>query len=143
MLRIVKIRILLSLVLFLVSAIAVTAQDITQLEKIGSVVSFTKTDNAVLLKCEDKSQVQLSILAPDLVRVRTSFAKSLPDKDRSWAIAKRDWLTPRWTLTETPGAILITTDELEVAVRRSPLLIEFRDAKTHAVINSDQQPMAV
>jgi alpha-glucosidase len=142
LLEVVKVKSLLSLVLLLVLATALKAQDITQLEKIGSVVSFTKTDNAVLFKCEDKSQVQLSILAPDLVRVRTSFAKSLPDKDHSWAIAKRDWITPRWTLTETPAAILITTDELEVAVRRSPLLIEFRDAKTHAVINSDQQPMA-
>jgi len=142
MLRIVQVKTFLSPVLLLVLAASIHAQDITQLEKIGSVVSFTKTDNAVLLKCEDKSQVQLSILAPDLVRVRTSFAKSLPDKDRSWAIAKRDWVTPRWILTETPGGILITTDELEVAVRRSPLLIEFRDAKTHAVINSDQQPMA-
>jgi alpha-glucosidase len=142
MLRIIQVRTFLIPVLLLFFSTSSLAQDITQLEKIGSVISFTKSENAVLLSCEDKSQVQLSILAPDLVRVRTSFAKSLPNKDHSWAIVKRDWVIPRWTVTETPGAILIATDELEVAVRRSPLLIEFRDAKSHAVINSDQQPMA-
>ena len=39
-------------------------------------------------------------------------------------------------------AVLITTDEIEVVVHRSPLLIEFRDAKTHSLINADEQPMA-
>ncbi len=38
-------------------------------------------------------------------------------------------------------AVTIATSELEVVVRRSPLLLEFRDAKTHALINADAQPM--
>ena len=118
------------------------AQDITKLEKIGSVVSFTKTEKAVVLNCQDNSQVQLTILASDLVRVRASFAKPIPAKDHSWAIAKTDWTVPRWSLSETNDAVVIATDELEVLVHRSPLLIEFRDAKTHAVINADEQPMA-
>jgi len=123
-------------------AVPVAAQDITQLEKIGPVVSFTKTEKTVVFNCQDNSQVQLTILASDLVRVRASFAKPIPAKDHSWAIEKTEWATPRWSLTETGEAVVITTDELEVLVHRSPLLIEFRDAKTHAVVNSDQQPMA-
>jgi alpha-glucosidase len=118
------------------------AQDITKLEKIGPVVSFTKSDKAVVFNCQDHSQVQLTVLAPDLVRVRASFAKPIPARDHSWAIVKTDWVTPRWSLSETTGAVLITTDELEVLVHRAPLLIEFRDAKTHAIINADEQPMA-
>jgi alpha-glucosidase len=121
---------------------AVTGQDITGLEKIGPVVSFTKSEKSVVFNCQDNSQVQVTLLAADLARVRASFAKPIPGKDHSWAIAKTDWATPRWSLTESAASVLITTDELEVVVHRSPLLIEFRDAKTHAIINSDEQPMA-
>lgn len=121
---------------------AITAQDITSLEKIGPVVNFTKSEKSVVFNCQDNSQVQVTLLAADLARVRASFAKPIPAKDHSWAIAKTDWATPRWSLSENADAVLITTDELEVVVHRSPLLIEFRDAKTHAVINADEQPMA-
>jgi len=128
--------------LLLVFTTAVYAQDITQLEKIGPIVSFTRSEKAVVLNCADKSQVQVSVLAADLIRIRTSFAKPLPAKDHSWAIARTNWATPRWTLTEDQTSILITTDELEVVIRRSPLLIQFRDARTHSLINADEQPMA-
>ena len=128
---------------WLVGLVAVAAaQDITKLEKIGSVANFTKSEKSVVFNCQDNSQVQVTVLSADLVRVRASFGKPIPAKDHSWAIAKTEWATPRWSLSETSEAVLITTDELEVLVRRSPLLIEFRNAKTHAVINSDQQPMA-
>ena len=119
-----------------------SAQDITRLEKIGPIVSFTKSERAVVFNCEDHSQVQITMLASDLVRIRASFAKPLPAKDHSWAIARTDWPAPRWSVSETKDSVLITTDEIEVAVHRSPLLIEFRDAKTHSVINADEQPMA-
>ncbi|HEY0431734.1 MAG TPA: hypothetical protein VGC61_07935, partial [Pyrinomonadaceae bacterium] len=120
----------------------VGAQDVSKLEKIGAVASFTQSEKSVVFNCKDNSQVQLTILAPDLIRVRVSFAKPIPAKDHSWAIARTVWETPRWNLTENPDAIVIATDEIEVVVRRSPLLVEFRDAKTHATINADQQPMA-
>ncbi|MDQ1729201.1 MAG: alpha-glucosidase [Pyrinomonadaceae bacterium] len=119
-----------------------TAQDITQLEKIGAVVSFTKSERAVIFNCADNSQLQITLLAPDLVRVRASFTKPLPIKDHSWAIAKTDWSIPHWTLSETSADVLIATDELEIVIHRSPLLIDFRDAKTHTVINADEQPLA-
>ncbi|HEX3282186.1 MAG TPA: DUF4968 domain-containing protein, partial [Pyrinomonadaceae bacterium] len=118
------------------------AQDITKLERIGPVVNFTKSEKSVVLNCQDNSQVQLTLLAADLVRVRASFAKPLPATDHSWAIAKTEWSTPRWSVSENTDSVLITTEALEVVVHRSPLLIEFRDAKTHGVINADEQPMA-
>ncbi|MGH9930339.1 MAG: glycoside hydrolase family 31 protein [Pyrinomonadaceae bacterium] len=128
---------------WLVGFVAVApAQDVTKLEKIGPIVSFTKSGNGVVFNCQDSSQVQVTVLAPDLVRVRASFAKPIPAKDHSWAIARTEWTTPRWRVSETSGAVIISTDEIEVVVHRSPLLIEFRDAKTHAVINADEQPMA-
>ena len=118
------------------------SQDITKLEKIGPVTSFTKSEKAVVFNCQDNSQVQVTVLAPDLVRIRASFSKPIAARDHSWAIAKTDWTMPRWSLSETIAAVVITTEEIEVVVHRSPLLIEFRDAKTHSFINADEQPMA-
>jgi alpha-glucosidase len=116
--------------------------DVTKLEKIGSVVSFTKTYKSITLNCSDNSQVQLIILAPDLIRVRASFAKTIPPKDHSWAIAKPEWSTPRWNVSETTDTITVATSEIETVIHRSPLLIDFRDARTHQSINTDEQPMS-
>ena len=134
---------LLSAIFFLVSwGTPVWAQEISGLEKIGPVTNFTKNETSVTLNCQDHSQVRLTILAPDLIRVRAAFTKAIPARDHSWAIAKEDWTTPRWSVRETADAIVVSTDEVEVVVKRSPLLIDFRDARTRETINADQQPMA-
>src|SRR5260370_42036609 len=124
-------RLLGTLCCFLAVVVAADAQDIDKLEPIGSIVTFTRTADSVTFDCVDHSQVRVTMLSPDLVRVRVAFTKPLPAKDHSWAIAKQDWTTPRWHLTEQADTVSIATDEIEVAVRRSPLLVEFRDAKTH------------
>src|SRR5215510_2468906 len=116
--------------------------DVTRLDKIGAVTSFTRTEQGVTLSCADNSQVELRVLAPDLIRVRAAFAKPIPMRDHSWAIAKDSWTIPQWTVSETGQAITISTSEVEAVVRKSPLLIEFRDARTHQTINADEQPMA-
>ena len=128
--------------LMMVSVISAQEIDVTSLEKIGPVASFGRTEKGITLNCRDNSQVELTVLAPDLVRVRASFTKAIPARDHSWAIAKDTWATPPWTLTESAETIAIATTELEVVVHRSPLLIDFRDARTHQTINADQQPMA-
>src|SRR5437660_2812801 len=123
-------------------SISASGQDITGLEKIGPVVSFVKTNQAVTFTCRDNSQVQVILLAPDLIRIRASFTQPIPARDHSWAIAKESWETPRWSLSEAADAITIATDEIKVVVHRASLLIEFREAGTHKLINSDEQPMA-
>ncbi|MFA5937659.1 MAG: hypothetical protein WC822_07335, partial [Candidatus Paceibacterota bacterium] len=120
---------------------AADVNSIDSFKAIGPVSAYEKSDSAVTLNCADKSQVKIFLLASDLVRVRASFGKPLPEKDHSWAIDKTDWAAPRWTLKENGAEILLLTDALEVSVKRDPLLIEFRDAKTHKAINSDQRPM--
>src|SRR5882672_1582810 len=118
------------------------AQDISTLEKIGPVVSITRNEQGLVLNCRDKSQVALAVLAPDLIRVRASFTKPISARDHSWAIAKENWPAPPWSLNETAESITVATAELEVVIHRSPLLIDFRDARTHALINSDERPMS-
>ena len=72
-----------SMICLLGLTISAFAQDVSQLDKIGAVISVTKSDKSVVLNCADQSQVQLSILAPDLIRVRVSFTQPIPQKDHS------------------------------------------------------------
>jgi alpha-glucosidase len=117
------------------------AIDFNGLATIDPLASYTSTRDTVTVTCRDQSRVRFYILAPDLIRVRASFRAPLPERDHSWAIAKTAWDAPKWTVKEEPGDLLIATEELEVAVHRSPLLIEFRDARTHRTINADALPM--
>ena len=117
------------------------AIDLNGLRSIGPVASFVKADSSVTLSCADGSQVRITVLAPDLIRVRAAFLGKLPDRDHSWAIEKSSWDVPHWDLAEDSGALRISTAELEVVVHRSPLQIEFRDVKTDQTINADQSPM--
>lgn len=133
---------LLVLTLLLATCTSAFAQDITSLQPIGRVISLQKTDKSVTLTCHDNSEVQVTILAPDLIRVRTAFTKPIPAKDHSWAIAKHDWSTPRWNLRESPNEVTITTEEIEVTIQRSPLLVTFRDARTRQLLNTDERPMS-
>lgn len=109
---------------------------------IAPVESATKTVDGVIFQCRDHSQVRLYVLAQDLLRVRVAFSSALPERDHSWAIEKTSWGATPWTLTEAPESFTLATSEVEAVVHRDPLLIEFRDAKTHRAILSDQQPMA-
>src|SRR5882724_1570012 len=124
------------------ACLCANAQDITTLTKIGRVVDFSRTTSAVTVNCDDGSQVQLTILAPDLIRIRAAFTKPIPPRDHSWAIDKTNWPTPRWTLTESADSLTVATEELEAVIHRTPLMIDFRDARTHEMINADEQPMA-
>jgi alpha-glucosidase len=129
-----------SLCLFILAAPARSQESDTS-RSIGPVIQWSKTSNGVSFICGDRSNVQVSILAPDLVRVRAAFGKLIPPRDHSWAIDKTSWEVPRWDIKEEPYRFLITTDELEVIVDRAPFLIEFRDAKSHRFINADAHPM--
>ena len=119
----------------------VEAIDLAGFQSIGPVSSYTSTSSGVVFTCSDGSQVQILVLAPDLVRVRASYRKPLPQRDHSWAIAKTDWVNSGWKVNEISDAVVITTSELQIVVRRSPLLVEFRDAKTGKTINADARPM--
>src|SRR5436190_14482689 len=132
--------------LFLICSIAacgtVQAADFETLTSIGDVASYSTTAERVVFNCSDGSQVELTVLAADLVRVRASYGKSLPARDHSWAIEKLNWQAVDWHLSEDANSFTLRTAELQVVLHRSPLLIEFRDGKTGTLINSDARPMA-
>ena len=112
------------------------------LQPVGDVASASRFTGGVRLACTDGSVVTLSVLAPDLVRVRTLFGGQPDAPDHSWAISRTAWDPVPWRLHEDETAVTLTTGELEVVIHRQPLLIEFRDAATHRLINADERPMA-
>ncbi|MDX6290142.1 MAG: hypothetical protein QOH42_1941, partial [Blastocatellia bacterium] len=69
-------RLLLILICLIGFILTIQAQDITTLEKIGPVSNFIRNEQGVTFTCRDNSQVQLTVLAPDLIRVRASFTKT-------------------------------------------------------------------
>jgi alpha-glucosidase len=120
---------------------AAGAAGLEGLEPIGPLQSFRTNTNGVTIACQDQSEVGIELLAPDLVRVRAAFRKALPAQEHSWAIAKTSWTAPRWKVAEQADRIVLSTDELDIVVHRSPLLIDFEDPRTHLAIDSDERPM--
>lgn len=114
----------------------------TGLQPVGDLAGLTRQASGVTLGCTGGSTVQLTILAPDLVRVRTLFPGQSEQRDHSWAIARTEWPAAAWQLREEADSVVLVTSELEVVVQRHPLLVQFRDAATHRLINADQQPAA-
>src|SRR5579862_2602343 len=131
-------KLLLSLIWLTPAALAI---DLTGFVPIGPLASHTAARDGVTITCGDQSQVRFTILSPDLIRVRASYGKPLPERDHSWAIAKTDWDPPKWNVQEETGGLLISTAELEVFIHRAPLIVEFREARTHRPINADALPM--
>src|ERR1044072_2407485 len=99
-------RLLASVCFLLLISVTGKAIDLEGLEPIGPLSGFTKSSSAVLFKCADGSEVQVSVLAPDLVRVRASFKKPLPARDHSWAIARTSWDAVRWIVSEQTDAVV-------------------------------------
>ena len=128
-----------------ISAVALgclaVAFSVSGMTPIGPVSSLTRVSDGIIVTCADQSQVRFQVLTSDLIRVRASFGKALPERDHSWAIDKTAWSSAQWSVSEQPGSLLLATAEIEVSIQRSPLLIEFRDAVTHHVINRDDRPM--
>ena len=109
---------------------------------VGDIVRVVRHEQELELVCAEGTTVRLGVLAPDLIRVRAQFPNQPSTPPASWAVARTEWPATRWSLAENADTITIATTELEVVVRRSPLLISFRDPLTHRVINADARPMA-
>ena len=115
--------------------------DISTMQNIGAVQSVSKTDSGMILTCDDRSQVLVQALAPDLVRVRVAFKQSLPERDHSWAIERKKWDPVNSKIREAQNQVALDTGELSVVVNRNPLRITFDDQKTGRHLNRDSMPM--
>ncbi|MDP1579242.1 MAG: glycoside hydrolase family 31 protein [Candidatus Didemnitutus sp.] len=118
------------------------ALDWAGLQPLAAVASVQRTAAGLDLICADGATVHVSVLAPDLIRVRALFAGQPASLDHSWAIARTDWAAPPWHFAETATELSLTTAAVKVVIQRDPLLIAFHDAVTGRVINADARPMA-
>ena len=84
--------------------------------------------------------VSVSILAPDVVRVRMTHGASF-GPDYSYAVVKTDWPSPQAEFAGTKQAETIRTADLEVRVQLSPFRITFYD-RAGRLISKDSEGMA-
>lgn len=82
----------------------------------GNTVSFTDRQNSVTL----------TVLAPDLVRVRVTQGTS-PGPDYSYAAVKTDWPATKVEFAGDKETRIIRTPEIEVRVQLAPFRLAFYD----------------
>ncbi len=87
-----------------------------------------------------ESTVVVTILAPDLVRVRMVPANVLPP-DYSWAVAKTDWPQPSLELSGSGETRIIRTSDLEVRIDLQPFRIAFHNRQGELILK-DARGMA-
>ncbi len=91
---------------------------------LGDVQSVETNDRNVDLKC-DNANLRLSILAPNLVRVRFTPTDSFLPR-RSWAVNRpdEDWAPVQFEVQDQDG-IEISTDRIRVEIDRAPCRVRF------------------
>ncbi len=105
-----------------------------QWRSIGNVDSYSVEGNIVHLKAGNAS-VDLSVLAPDLVRIRASQDGKF-GVDRSAAVIKTDWPATRFSVDSAEGEIRVTTSQLTVIIHMNPLRLSFVDS-AGTILNED------
>lgn len=75
-----------------------------------------------------QATVVVSVLAPDLIRVRAVPGRSLP-ADHSYAVIKTDWPASKVNVSSDRNSYSIRTEQLEVRVQLAPFRIAFYDAQ--------------
>ena len=85
--------------------------------------------------------VVISVLAPDVVRVRAGAGQSLP-ADHSYAVVKTDWPAAKVDVSTYGKFQSIRTSEMEVRIQLSPFRISFYDANG-ALLSKDADTMGI
>ena|SRR6476661_7823047 len=85
---------------------------------IGSVESINKTDRTLHFNCGETS-LNISILAPNLIRVRMSPTGEFKSRSYSIALADEEWEIIPFEVRETDEKIGTETAEILISVKRS------------------------
>jgi len=106
-------------------------------EYLSALTAYESDERAVLLTC-GVPRVQLSLLAPDLVRVRLSKDGQF-GPDHSWAAVKTDWPKVEYTLRDEDSCLELQTSELTIRVAKSPCRLSFFN-RSGELISEDYKP---
>ena len=80
--------------------------------------------------------LRITILAPDLVRIRLSPGGTFAP-DHSWAVVKTNWPNVDAVLQEEADRLILLTPQMRLVVRKYPLRIAFLD-NTGNLLNEDE-----
>lgn len=108
---------------------------------VGAMTAAPPTANAITFH-NDHAVVSLTVLAPDLIRVRMA-ARPRFGPDSSWAVAKRNWPAVRVNFSGMGGYRSIRTASLQARVQLSPFRIAFYDPSGRLIAkDADAEGMA-
>jgi alpha-glucosidase len=100
-------------------------------QSVGNMTSSEPKANQVIFS-NHQSTVIVTVLAPDLVRVRM-FPGTKPPSDDSYAVVKTDWPSVPIEFTGDRETRIIRTPELEVRAHLSPFRLAFYDRKGNLI----------
>ena len=93
---------------------------------IASVQSINKTDRTIHFNCRETS-LNISILAPNLIRVRMSPTGEFNSRSHSITLADEEWEIIPFEVRETEEKIEIKTAQILISVKRDRAAIECFD----------------
>ena len=93
---------------------------------IGSVQSISKTDRTIHFNCSNSS-LKISILAPNLIRVRMSPTGEFKSRSHSITLDDEQWEIIPFEVRETDQKIEIETAQITISVKRDRPAIESFD----------------
>jgi len=126
-------------VLLLVSVATVAAQ--AEWHSLGKVVDSHVEGNNITFHTEH-AIVRVSVLAPDIVRVRMSPGAAL-GPDYSWAVVKKQWPAVHVEFSSGPNMRVIQTGKLVIHAQLSPFRLAFYDSSGKLISkDSDDLGMA-
>ncbi|MBC7233360.1 MAG: glycoside hydrolase family 31 protein [Chloroflexi bacterium] len=115
--------------------------DLRDFVLLGDVLSHRQEGQRVYIRCQNAA-LEITILAPDLVRVRLIFADHSP-LPHSYVVSKADsaWIQAPYTLIETEDAIEIRTARMSCHVAKNPCRLSFHDLQGQ-LIHADSAGLA-
>jgi alpha-glucosidase len=116
---------------------AATTPPAAEWQSIGTVTPGTPEENQISFR-SPRSLVSISVLAPDLVRVRITSGSSF-GPDYSWAVIKplADWPKATMEFATQGNGRVIRIAELEVRVRLKPFGVAFYDHEDRLISKDD------
>jgi len=106
-------------------------------QSVGNVDSTSRSSNQFTFFC-GPATVQLSVLAPDLVRIRLAQSGSFQD-DFSWAVVMSDWVPIEVTVSESSRNLEIDTRELRIVASKAPFRVSFFDMRGELINRDDSR----
>ncbi len=120
--------------LFIVVLMACSVSSFAEWQSVGALVPSEPKGNSIIFTGPNTT-VLVTVLAPDLVRVR--MTRGAPGPDYSYAVVKTDWPKRAVEFSASKGERMIRTPELEIRAQLSPFRLAFYDREGRLVSKDD------